>query len=468
MRSPLKRVMLCAIACALAGCSNEINPRERWGATFSQYGVRALYPLRENVYLGDVYLFVESPCGSGDVTRASQFMLIGSFGEQSIKSAFERFYGSRPNYPRNARPAAGGSGTEKKTTTTDSKISVQASGVTTVSATTSPTGSSSSTSTAATGASKDNAEYSPDADVKEPIFTLSKPRFNRLPMAALPDLTLYDYIGGTGGGAFGWIAAQFAGERSEKVIVKARQVEMTELPATTFLQLVDEYKSSGEWQSITQKMPRLISLLLEDVKSSSGCAAPVNQTNAVARIMFVNGVLYTRNLSFEFAQDSAFAGKVSATLPVTTASALPGAPYSPPTLATAEASNNPAQAHAQALMANLATASGGPGGGFTLGIGSSGNLALIQSFAKPMAFATRQSLFEYPPGRGQPAPDQTPQDSGAINPPIQGPAASPMPNAPKPESPKPPKTTTSTPAAVDVAPVNPGIFNPSGVKPLGR
>ena len=381
----------CATGAALAGCSSDVNVREQWGTSLSKWGVRPLYPMRENVFLGDVYLYVENPCRNTEVSPVPQTMLVGAFPKQSIQRAAEEFYGGRPALPRNPRPATSTS-SDKKESKADNKVAFQMSGSATVTATSGTTG----TSTAASSSSgaQDKAQDSPEADPKNPIFGSENQPFTRLRMAAFPDVKLYDYVGGSGGGAYGAIAAAVAGEKSERVTISAQQVEVVELPGTTFLKLVDEYKHTAAWNEIKRNFDRLVYNLYMQLAGASGCQLKPGKPKAL--IMFVNSVYYTRNLSFEFGENSAFAAKAAATLPTTVVPALPAGQFNPPSLPQASSTGNPAQASSQALLASLTTMSGGPGGGFTLAVGSSGNLALNQTFARPMAFATQNSIFEWP------------------------------------------------------------------------
>lgn len=459
MKSQLQGwVTACISAATLAGCSSDINVREQWGAGLSKWGLRPLYPLRENVRLGDVYLYIENPCQNVEVSAVPQTMLLGAISEQAIQNAYDEFYGLRPALPRNARPGSS-IASEKKTTTADNKVSVQMSGSATVTATSGATGS--STATASSGGAQDKVQDSPEADEKNPMFSSRRRTFNRLPMAALPDVKIYDYVGGTAGGAYGAISAAIAGEKSEKVTVSAQQVEMIELPAPAFLGLVDYYKSTPAWQHIKSNYGRLVRSLYDELAGARGCRVKPDSPKSL--VMFVNSVYYTRSLSFEFGQDSAFAAKMAATLPTTAASALPANQFNPPSLPQGSGSGNPAQASAQALLSNLSTMSGGPGGGFTLAIGSSGNIALTQAFARPMAFATQHSIFEWPfdeassgmaapptaltPAATQPEPGASAGGSGA-------PA-------------RPPSRTTAQPAQSTVGEraAPPGTYMPTMKKP---
>ncbi|MDB5578867.1 MAG: hypothetical protein JWR80_4043 [Bradyrhizobium sp.] len=383
----------CAAVMALSACggSESTNIRESWGAGLAHWGLRPMYPMRENVYLGDVYLFLDNPCRGSTVSRMPQSMLLGAMPQQAIKATFEQFYGDRPNYPRNATPGSA-TLTVSKPTANDNKIAVQISGTGAVTAT---SGATAAASTASNSATNEKARDSPEADDKHPIFAPGSLRFTRLPMAALPDVKLYDYVGGTAGGLYGPLAFAFGGEKSRMVKVSAQQIETTELPASVFLQLVDQYKASNAYAQIMRDFPRLRYNLEMELRSAPGCVPAEGRPKAY--ISFINSVYYTRNLSFEFGEDSSFAAKLAASLPTTLASAAPSTPFNPPGLPANSTSTNPAQVSSQGLLTSLGSMSGGPGGGFSFAIGSSGNLALNQTFARPMAFATQHSIFEFVP-----------------------------------------------------------------------
>jgi hypothetical protein len=61
---------LCGVA--LASCSDDpgpINIREKWGKSIDNFGLQAVYPMREDFYVGDILLSVPAPdCGINKIT----------------------------------------------------------------------------------------------------------------------------------------------------------------------------------------------------------------------------------------------------------------------------------------------------------------------------------------------------------------------------------------------------------------
>src|SRR5438105_3114205 len=101
-------------AALLCGCSTDINVRAEWGKGIANFGLRPEYPLKENLHLGDILLFVHNPCDGEEVTKVPQTMLLGSLPENEIELAFARYYGNRPQLP--VTPSKGGGATDKPKT----------------------------------------------------------------------------------------------------------------------------------------------------------------------------------------------------------------------------------------------------------------------------------------------------------------------------------------------------------------
>jgi hypothetical protein len=171
--------------------------------------------------------------------------------------------------------------------------------------------------------------------------------------------------------------------------VDAEQIEVAAIEADDFLDIVDRYKSSPAYQRLLLRLPRHKYTLEMDLLAAPGCRSKGVSDNV--RLIFVNTVYYTRNLTFSYGEDSSFAGKVSVT--AQGGGGAPAATFQPSTLP-AGSGTNPAQTSAQSLLASLATMSGGPGAGGSLAIASSGNLALNKTFARPMVFALQHQMEE--------------------------------------------------------------------------
>jgi hypothetical protein len=171
-------------------CDNDVNVRAEWGKSIAKVGLRPVYPMRENLFLGDILLFVHNPCDGGDLTRAPQTMLLGSLPEDQIQQAFERFYGDRPQLPvtPTKSEASSDSANKPKTPTPSSKITINMSSpqTQTVTATNGAPPTAAAGSSGA-GSSALSPQNSPATNSKNPIFYKGR-QFTRLPMAAIRTL----------------------------------------------------------------------------------------------------------------------------------------------------------------------------------------------------------------------------------------------------------------------------------------
>ena len=380
---------------SVLGCDNSINVRGEWGTNIAQFGLRPVYPLEQNRYPGDILLFVDNPCTNFEISPVPQTMLIGRLPPSEIHRAFAEFYGERPQFPvtppKRAQPAAPDPAKKPKQTPINQlTVKMSAGGTNSVTATNGPEAIKDASS--GSGEGGPTPQDAPAADEKNPIFP-DHASFVRLPMAALPAINLFSYVGGTAGGMWSGISAAFAGQQSKSIKVDAEQIEVAELPAAGFVEMVANFKSSTAHQRMLTNLSLLKYTLELELLGAPGCRS--NGGADWVKLIYVNTVYYTRNLVFNYGEDSSFAGKVAASFQGP-AAALPATTFQPNTLPSA-ASGNPAQASAQSLLASLATMSGGPGAGGTLAIGTSGNLALNQTFARPMAFALQHQIEECVP-----------------------------------------------------------------------
>lgn len=355
----MRRIMRAALTAAAAttvitACSStpKINVGATWGSEISQYGIVALYPPRENVYVGDVYLFVHNPC-SGSQSNLMQATLLGSLPVGDMQSAFESFYGTRPELPAEAASASG----------------------------TPPAGT--------------NHSASPQPTSSD-IFWKGAPGgrpFVRLRLAAFPEMKLGSVtkteIGG--GGPLGGIA-QLVGaagyDKSTQVDVSVTGVEEADIPAPVFYRAVKKFLAGDKAGDVldTEAIDKLYKQMNALMRDETRCEKPVPFE---PDIIFVKRVFYARAIDFSFSDTQALAALVKASTQTPATGSGTGTPAAVPA-----AGATTAETAANALSSELASlaGSGTPGVGASLAVGSSGGLVLKQSFARPMAFGIDTSI----------------------------------------------------------------------------
>jgi hypothetical protein len=385
----------------------------------SQYGLIPVYPLRENVYVGDIYLIVHNPC-EGSTTKLMQSVLLGSIPEDQIADAFDTFYKSRPELPAtSAKTASPPTNKPSKVPATPSPGKITITGITamgpgTATVTPAPGGASSGTtgSTAGTGgagaagtptsASAAGITPQPAAGADDPIFEpkgKSRTPFNRLRLASFPDFTLgssYTFEGGGGGIIGGFNAALGIGRRQTSHLkVSVSGVEEAVIPAPAYMRAVRAFLASPNVTDVLDNytVTRLQDTLEAQMEQEPDCKNP---SLGKSSIIFVDRVFYTRTVTFDFGQNDVLAVLIKATAASPGQAATAGGANASSssagssgsgssTTATAVDQNEAAVAAMQKEIAALA-GPGPPGGSLSLGIGTSGSVALKQTFDRPMAF----------------------------------------------------------------------------------
>ena len=293
---------------AFCACSNDINVRSEWGSGMAQYGLTPVYPLRENVYVGDIYLVVHNPCENSN-TKIMQMVLLGSIPEAQLADAFRKFYGDRPEFPPTspkpklaapARPSAGAA---------PSKVTANLTATGPGSATISLNPASASPASTATSAATTPAATAsqPTAGTDDPIFSpANKPRsFDRLRLAAFPDFSLGSstrFDAGAGGliGAFN-AAVGIGGGKTSHLNVSVSGVEEAVTPAPVLTRAIRSFLPTSQAEDIldTSTIGKLIDTLETQIEQEPGCGTQVPKK---ATINFVNRVFYARTVTFDFGQ----------------------------------------------------------------------------------------------------------------------------------------------------------------------
>jgi hypothetical protein len=361
-RSPMMRKVLLTAAPLLSllatGCSDKpgtINIRETWGRSIENFGIQAVYPMREDFFVGDI-LLMPAVCGERQISARPQGVLVGSIGIDDLRSRFQAYYGRRPVYP--GTPAAAGSNREpgQRPQPTSNEI------------------------------------FPSDGEVNP---------FDRLRIAAFPAFSVGTFAKGDVGltsasaGLGGFLG--LAGQSSSAVSVSLSQVEEVQLPAPQLLDAIYSFLSSPEAETVLNpdNMWEITEHLSLRSQGGNGCEA------ATPVLVFVNRVFYARSIDFDFGSDSSLAAIVGAA--IERASAVEQRPsFTSPPAAAAGSSTEAPPAQAPAPNADLAkversadlsgaalrTLAGtqAPGFGASFAVGQYGGIVLRQSFERPLAF----------------------------------------------------------------------------------
>jgi hypothetical protein len=396
MRRYIAWAILCLVA---AGCdSDKVNVGIEWSKAIERFEVTPVYPMQEDIYVGDVLLYVPNQCKDDGGIHIANPRWLGSLAQAQVRDDFDVYFKDRPRLPQTHPPKNPTPVPKEGIRTPEMVVSAKLIGggsVTAIGGGQSSSGSSSASSSAAAG------PLSVDSPEGGSIYTREKERkgdeayFKRVPMLAYPAVSLFTYqgaslgvsapVGGPLASVFGGIAGQSANQLS----IKANQVERAELPSATVLRRFRNYVRTPEAQAVfaPDNILPLVSVVRER-QYNSGCR--ISSEVKRPMVVFVTGVLYTRSLEFSFGKNSAFAARLAATLAgqnaVPTSSQLS-------TTTLPDTSGNPAQVAANSLSKALSGMSGSPGINGTLAIGSEGDLVLNQSYERAMAFGLSVPLI---------------------------------------------------------------------------
>jgi hypothetical protein len=430
--NPLRFAVPLFTSAMVACASPDINVRSEWGTGLSEYGLLPVYPLRENVYIGDIYLVVNNPC-ENSITKLMQMVLVGSIPEDTIAAAFDTFYGDRPQLPATSAKASPPTTQSSKGTSTPAPGKVTINGITatgpgTATMTVAPGGNSPNSSPSTTppggsgaatgGSSVSNAAGAitpqPVASADDPIFEpKGKSRtFTRLRLASFPDFSLgssYTIEGGGGGLIGGFNAAMGFGHRTTSHLsVSVSGVEESVIPAPVLMKAIRAFLTSPSLPNVIDlyTIVYLQNSLESQMEQEPGCRNPIPKKSYLT---FVNRVFYARTVTFDFGQNevtaallkatAASAGQAvalagnntSGTSSSTSGSSAASSGTGSSTTTTAVDPNEAAVAAMQKEVAAL-VGSGAPGGSLSLGISTSGSVAMKQTFDRPMAFGVDHSI----------------------------------------------------------------------------
>jgi outer membrane protein OmpA-like peptidoglycan-associated protein len=459
----MRNIALWLALVTLAACApTEIekkfgNVRNEWVSSLRAYGSLPIYPIRENAYTGDVYLYVNDACPADEPSGYSpvpQVVWLGALPVDQLKTAFNNTYGNRPQLPETATQAKAASATLDQSAGQDGGTAGQPQGVSgqqtsdTVQASAPTTqgkkqtgstppkksGSDTTTGTQKTsGPDSTTSNGSPGEKVAQPsapsatstdtqvapqptgtIFdTYSGAHpfvFNRLRMAAFPSLSVSTYAGAAAAAnlPIGSVIEASAGAGQQTATEKTvtfSQIEVMDLPypiiykaATSFLQTDATAAAMLDPATITAVREQILRM------AHGQPAKPCSVQQTVEPVIIVpTRIYYTRQIDFELGSNSEFAAQLGANLAGATSAksgsgsgASSGASGSQPSSSGSSTGSAIGESNTvQNFQQKLAALAGGthPGGGLQLAIGASGGLTLKQTFDRPMAFMFDQPII---------------------------------------------------------------------------
>ena len=343
----------------LAACgSQHMRVGDTWSATIGDFDMTPVYPPREDLLPGDVFLLGTD----GPGTKAPNWVIrVGSLGKAYVKEALiENYEGRLTIAPAKLLPPAGA-----PVVTPPAKPPAKT-----------------KTPVYDIGAADDDSVIGSKTDPRLRMHTL-----------ALPELKLagYSSVSAGGGGllsaAISLVGGGSATSQSD-VDLHLENLEEIHLPAGITLHLVRKHQARF---LATQLRPTdLIGLI---ATRGSAVVRALCETDFRKldddgiSLMIANGVVFAHTIGYSFNSSSSYAGSLAAKFSVPTA---------PPAAAPGGGAGTPAPAaglladQVQAQMAALTSLSAGygantPGLQVSFGIGKTGNLTLRKTSARPLA-----------------------------------------------------------------------------------
>lgn len=348
----------------LAACgSQHMRVGDTWSATIGDFDMTPVYPPREDLLPGDVFLLGTD----GPGTKAPNWVIrVGSLEKAIVKAALiENYEGRLTIAPAKLPPPAGA-----PVVTPPAKPPAKT-----------------KTPVYDIGAADDDSVIGSKTDPRLRMHTL-----------ALPELKLagYSSVSAGGGGllsaAISLVGGGSATSQSD-VDLHLENLEEIHLPAGITLHLMRKHQARF---LATQLRPTdLIGLI---ATRGSAVVRALCETDFRKldddgiSLMIANGVVFAHTISYTFNNSSSYAGSLAAKFSVPTVPTVP--PAAP--IAPAGGAGTPAPAEApladqvQAQMAALTSLSSGfgantPGVRASFGIGKTGKLSLITTSARPWA-----------------------------------------------------------------------------------
>lgn len=368
------RSLAIAASVFLGACAQEglPNVRAEWGTTLDSLGVRPVYPMRENLFPGDILLVVPSRCAAQGLSPFSETAFLGSIPPSLLRERVASFYGARPefaptsNSQRNSLPTANA-----------------------------PSAPSSGTS----GPPVLGLAAQPTLQNVDTVFAAdSAPRLlQRGRIAAFPAVILASFsraqLGVTAATGSGFSRLLGLGsETEERIAIAVSQVEELQLPAPVMVDLISAYLGSAEGRGTLNPdhIEIIRGVLLQQVRHRDTCHNPIEpRTN----IVFISRVFYARAIEFELGDRAIGALETAATLQReqhqrrTQTHQVPANTGSSPSTLESDVNN-------LAVTLTALAGTGSPGISGNIALGRTGSIVLRQAFDRPLAFGADQT-FEF-------------------------------------------------------------------------
>lgn len=354
----LKKIQfaMSALCVALSACTSvpEVPVARQWAATINNFSLQAIYPMREDVRVGDIKLTVDA------TTAARGVLPFRDIARLDLSDDMRKYYEMRPSYPVDQSFATGRD---------PSKPWAQ------------PTG-------------------------NTPIFDPNTTDVNRLRMAALPGIKVATVAQGTLGGDIPLEGFSLGGA------VSAQGNRLLDISLTG----IEELKAPDDF-TIFSRFKQACASEIQDqladdqLRNSLALMTAELVEKARPQLAIVNQVYYARAVDYTFKTDKGYAVDLAATVGALgelakLSTALGGkGTVPPPTASGAPAPADPAAATAKeiadlvAAMRAKVTGATAPGLSFSTVFVDARGVTLRDVFQVPLAFGAQVVTLDYVPGQ---------------------------------------------------------------------
>lgn len=352
-RNLLCLLVLCSVLSSCAMSVPEVPVAQQWATTMNNFSLQAIYPMREDVRVGDIKLTVDAK------TVPHGVLPFRDIAHLDLSDVMQAYYEQRASYPVDQSFTKGQDG---------SKPWVQP---------ISPTG----------------------------IFTKNKTDVNRLRMAALPGIKVATVVQGTLGGQIPLQGTSVGGA----IAAQGNRVLDISLTGIEEVRAPDDFTVFRRFQESCAT--DIKDHLSEDQLSSSLAlmtAEPVERSQP--QLAIITQVYYARAIDYTFKTDQAYAADLAATVgslsELAKLSAALGKDSVPSTaasggVAAGQDASSTAKEIADLVAAMRSKISGATAPGLTIStvFADTRGLTLREVFQVPLAFGAQVVTFNYVPGQ---------------------------------------------------------------------
>jgi hypothetical protein len=360
---------------SLAGCGGDpprLDVAGKWTASVKEFGLTPLYPMQEDVAIGDVFVTMTAARGE----KGGDWLLaVASDRRDLLHDALDRAYANRlaiepePSWEPKAEPAPDPVKGAPRTAVPNNLIS-------------------------------------PVTPARYDIYSSGAPtQATHMRRVALPGLSVARVssaelaAGATVSGAM--VRAGAGGSSSVGMEITLGGLEEVHLPLVAAL---DQLRTD-RWPMLARQLtPGFLAALIAQTRPDllgSFCAGDLDRVEREAhpRVLVANQVVYAHKVDYSYMDGSTLVGQLSVALAnatggvtttlntSTTSTDLgpPPAPGTPPSAAQSQRAASAALDATTTALQKLASSTAAPGGALQFGLSRTGNLALSESFNQPMA-----------------------------------------------------------------------------------